>query len=120
VGRLRSGRASCRMRAMLLAAGLGTRLRPLTDELPKALVPVGGKAPLVRSIEWLRRYGVTELTVNLHHLPGRVTAVLGDGEALGVRIDYSHEAALRGTAGALAACRARFEGARFLVVYADN
>ncbi|MHB8642698.1 MAG: nucleotidyltransferase family protein [Gaiellaceae bacterium] len=107
------------MKALLLAAGLGSRLRPLTDAVPKCLLPVAGKSTLLRAVELLRGQGVTDLIVNLHHRPETVVAVLGDGRALGVRVEYSHEPELLGTAGALDACRDRLDG-RFLVLFADN
>jgi NDP-sugar pyrophosphorylase family protein len=86
------------MKALLLAAGRGTRLRPLTELVPKCMLPVAGKPTLVRAVEWLRGWGVTELAINLHHVPERVIDRLGDGRALGVSIRYSYEAELRGTA----------------------
>lgn len=107
-------------RAMLLAAGLGSRLRPLTDRLPKCMVPVAGKPVLRRNVEWLRAWGVADLTVNLHHCPEAVTAHFGDGSGLGVRIGYSHEPELLGTAGALDPVRDLFAREPFWVVYADN
>jgi NDP-sugar pyrophosphorylase family protein len=79
------------MRALVLAAGLGTRLRPLTDVCAKPAIPVAGE-PIVRRIaRWLASYGVTDLVVNLHYLPHTVTAVLGDGSDLSVRVRYSWE-----------------------------
>jgi NDP-sugar pyrophosphorylase family protein len=108
------------MKALLLAAGRGTRLRPLTELVPKCMLPVAGKPTLVRAVEWLRGWGVTELAINLHHVPERVIDRLGDGRALGVSIRYSYEAELRGTAGATDACRAWIGDEPFLVVYADN
>ncbi len=86
-------------RAVVLAAGLGTRLRPLTDVLAKPAVPVAGQALVVRVLEWLRREGVTEAIVNLHHLPATVTGVLGDGAQLGLRVRYSWEPVILGSAG---------------------
>jgi NDP-sugar pyrophosphorylase family protein len=77
--------------ALVLAAGLGTRLRPLTDVCAKPAIPVAGK-PIIRRIAcWLAAHGVNDLVVNLHHLPHTVTAVLGDGTDLGVRVRYSWE-----------------------------
>ncbi len=108
------------MKAMLLAAGQGTRLRPLTNEIPKCMLPVGGKPVLQHNIEWLRGHGVVDLVVNLHHLPERVTGYFGDGKAFGVRIQYSPESELMGTAGAIWQAREFFQGERFWVVYADN
>jgi NDP-sugar pyrophosphorylase family protein len=108
------------MKAMLLAAGLGTRLRPLTDRLPKCMVPVAGKPVLQWNIEWLRSQGVTELVVNLHHYPESVTGYFGDGRAFGVRLEYSYEPELLGTAGALWGARRFLSAPRFWVLYADN
>jgi hypothetical protein len=86
---------------MVLAAGRGTRLRPLTDRLPKCMVPIGGKPLLEHTIEWLRGFGVTEVIINLSHLPDVIRDHLGDGERWGVRITYSLEAEPLGTAGEL-------------------
>ena len=108
------------MKAMLLAAGLGTRLRPLTDAMPKCMVPVAGKPILRRTIEWLRDQGVTDLTVNLHAYPDAVTGYFGDGGACGVRLRYSPERELLGTAGAVGAVAPWLGEEPFLVVYADN
>lgn len=98
------------MKAMVFAAGLGERLRPATDILPKPLFPVLG-VPL---IEWvlrgLRAASVTEAVVNLHHLPARVVRYLGSGSTLGVRVEYSDEPILLGTGGGLWAVRGFFCG----------
>ena len=108
------------MKAMLLAAGLGTRLKPLTDHCPKCMVPVAGKPVLQRNIEWLGSQGVVDLVVNLHHYPEAVTGYFGNGGAFGVRINYSYEPELLGTAGALWAARRFLASESFWVVYADN
>jgi NDP-sugar pyrophosphorylase family protein len=84
---------------VVLAAGLGTRLRPLTDFLAKPAVPVAGRALVVRVLEWLRREGVSDVVMNLHHLPATVTALVGDGESLGLRVRYSWERDILGSAG---------------------
>lgn len=77
--------------ALVLAAGLGTRLRPLTDVCAKPAIPVAGE-PIVRRIaRWLAMHGVRDLVVNLHYLPGTITSVLGDGSDLSVRVRYSWE-----------------------------
>lgn len=107
------------MRALLLAAGLGTRLQPLTESVPKAMVPVGGVPMLERNIRLLKESGITEMAVNLHHLPEVVRGHFGDGSGFGVSIRWSHEPQLLGTAGALLPLRDFFED-RFLVLYADN
>jgi NDP-sugar pyrophosphorylase family protein len=108
------------MKAMLLAAGLGTRLRPLTDHCPKCMVPVAGKPVLQRNIEWLRSRGIVDLVVNLHYCPDAVTGYFGDGSAFGVRLEYSYEPELLGTAGALWGARRFLSGQRFWVLYTDN
>lgn len=108
------------MRALLLAAGEGTRLRPLTDTVPKAMVPVAGIPVLERNVRWLAAAGVTDLAINLHHLPEAVQKHFGDGSRLDVRIRWSYEPELLGTAGALAPLRTWLSDESFLVVYADN
>ena len=108
------------MNAMLLAAGLATRLRPLTDHLPKCMVPVAVKPVLQWNIEWLRSQGIVNLVVNLHHQPEAVVNYLEDGRSFGVTIDYSYESYLLGTAGALWAARRFFWEESFIVLYADN
>lgn len=86
-------------RALVLAAGLGTRLRPLTARHAKGAVPVNGE-PLVRRIlRWLAAHGISEAVVNLHYRPASIAAVLGDGSDLGVRIRYSWEQPVLGSAG---------------------
>jgi mannose-1-phosphate guanylyltransferase len=77
--------------ALILTAGLGTRLRPLTDALAKASIPVGGEPIVRRIIRWLVSQGVTDLVLNLHHRPETITAVVGDGLDLGARVRYSWE-----------------------------
>jgi mannose-1-phosphate guanylyltransferase len=89
-------------RAMILAAGFGTRLGELTQVRPKPMLPICG-APLVRwAALWLRAQGVREIVVNLHHLGEQIAAELGDGSELGLEIAYSHEEGLiLGTGGGL-------------------
>ena len=83
----------------MLAAGLGTRLQPLTSWRAKPALPVAGETLVERIIEGLSSQGVRDLVLNLHHLPETVTGVLGDGGAHGVRIRYSFEQLLLGSAG---------------------
>jgi len=108
------------VKAMLLAAGLGTRLRPWTEDRPKCMVDVAGKPVLQRNLEWLRSQGVVEVVVNLHLHAQVVTGHFGDGRAFGVHIDYSYEPDLMGTAGAIWMARDFFAGSPFWVVYGDN
>ena len=106
-------------RAMVLAAGLGTRLRPLIPDLPKCMVPLGNKPLLEYTILWLRKFGVTDIVINLHHLPHVVQAYFGDGTRWGTRIRYSLEEAILGTAGGVKRVVDRFAGPIF-VWYGDN
>jgi len=89
------------MKAMILAAGEGTHLRPLTEHCPKPMLPVGGRPLLEYLLKLLCSHGVREVAINLHHRPEAVTSHLGDGSRLGMKIVYSHEERLLGTAGAL-------------------
>jgi mannose-1-phosphate guanylyltransferase len=89
------------MKAMILAAGLGTRLRPLTDERPKALVEVSGRTLLEIALARLRTYGVREVIVNVHHFADMVVAYLQENGNFGMRIAVSREDVLLGTGGGL-------------------
>lgn len=79
------------MRAMIFAAGLGTRLKPLTDTLPKALVPLAGKTLLQWQIERLKAAGITDIVVNVHHFPDMIINYLRDNDNFGCRIAVSDE-----------------------------
>jgi len=103
---------------MILAAGEGTRLRPLTDTCPKPMLPIGGEPLLAHTLAWMRHYGVNEVAVNLHHLPGAITDHFGDGSAFGMAITYSYEPELLGTAGAVKRLGDYFDST-FYVVYGD-
>jgi NDP-sugar pyrophosphorylase family protein len=89
------------MKAMILAAGLGTRLRPLTDDKPKALVTVGGRTLLEIVIQRLRFFGVREVIVNVHHFAEMVCAYLDDKGSFGMRVEVSREEELLDTGGGL-------------------
>jgi NDP-sugar pyrophosphorylase family protein len=106
-------------KAMLLAAGTGTRLRPFTETVSKCMVRIAGKPILEHNIAWLRKYGVTDIVINLHYLPETVKDHFGDGRRLGVNIDYSFEPELLGTAGAVRKVADSFDGP-FFVWYGDN
>jgi NDP-sugar pyrophosphorylase family protein len=90
------------MKAMVLAAGLGTRMRPLTLLRAKPALPVLNRPLLHWTLERLARAGVSEVMINLHHLPDSVTDVVGDGKQFGLRVSYSRERTILGTAGAAA------------------
>lgn len=106
------------MKALILAAGAGTRLRPLTDSCPKPMLPVAGKPLLEWTLRWLRAYGIREVALNLHHLPAIVRDGLGDGSRFALRLRYAYEPVLRGTAGALHGFPGFFDQP-FLVIYGD-
>jgi mannose-1-phosphate guanylyltransferase len=89
------------MKAMVLAAGLGTRLRPLTDERPKALVEIGGRTLLEITLTRLREFGVRDVIINVHHLADRVVEYLKAHGDFGMRIEVSRERVLLDTGGGL-------------------
>lgn len=105
------------MKAMILAAGFGTRLWPLTVGRTKPAIPFLNRPLIAHTIEYLRQYGVEELIINLHHEPASVRDQIGDGSAHGVRISYSvEEPEILGTSGALDRVREQLEAETFLVV----
>ena len=89
------------MRAMVFAAGLGTRLRPLTDERPKALVTVAGRTLLDLTLSRLRAFGVTEVILNVHHFADKIVDYLHANQNFGMRIEISREEVLLDTGGGL-------------------
>jgi mannose-1-phosphate guanylyltransferase len=108
------------VKAFLLAAGLGTRLRPLTDSTPKCMLPIGGAPLLDIWLDALAKAGVDEVLVNLHHLPGVVRAHVA-ARSTTPRVHLVEEPALLGSGGTLLANRDFVRGEdEFLAVYADN
>ncbi len=110
---------------MILAAGRGERMRPLTDRLPKPLLPVGGRPLIVWHLDRLARAGFLDIVINHAHLGDQIEALLGDGDAWGVRIHYSPEPAgaletAGGIANALPLLGARSDNAPFLVINGDT
>ena len=104
------------MRAMVLSAGYGTRLWPLTEDRTKPAIPILGK-PLVGYVaEYLAQFGVDDIVVNLHHRPESVREALGDGSKFGVKLRYVEEPEILGTSGALDNARELFEHDTFVVV----
>jgi NDP-sugar pyrophosphorylase family protein len=108
---------SCK--ALILAAGEGTRLRPLTLDRPKPMLPINGKPVLEYTVGWLREHGVRDIAINLHHRPEVIVNHFGDGSALGVSIVYSHEDSILGTAGAVRKLNGFLSGGPLIVVYGD-
>ena len=107
------------MKAMLLAAGRGERLRPLTDRVPKALVEAGGKPLIVWHLERAAAAGCREIVINVSHLGERIVEHLGDGSRYGLRIAYSREAEPLETAGGIAQALPLLAAEPFLLVNAD-
>jgi mannose-1-phosphate guanylyltransferase len=107
------------MKAMVLAAGQGTRLHPLTEQIPKALVPVAGRPMIEYSLLLLKRYGIRDIVINLHHLGEQIERYLGDGAQWGLQITYSKEPDLLDTGGGLLKAKPFLQGGRFIVINTD-
>jgi len=107
------------MKAMILAAGRGERMRPLTDNTPKPLLTIGGKYLILWVIDKLKQAGVTDLVVNVSHLAGHIEQALGDGAKFGVHIQYSFEREALETAGGIAWALPLLDDQPFLVVNSD-
>jgi mannose-1-phosphate guanylyltransferase len=107
------------MKAMVLAAGLGTRLRPLTYEMAKPLVPVLNRPIMAHILELVRRHGFTDVIANLSYLPEQLRERFGNGSEYGVSLEWSFEEELLGTAGGVRNVRGFFDRGPFLVMAAD-
>ena len=107
------------MKAMILAAGRGERLRPTTDSLPKALVPVAGRPMIDYPLLLLRHYGIREIVINLHHLGAQIEDYLGNGSKRGLKILYSKERELLDTGGGLLKAKPYLDGGTFIVINTD-
>jgi len=108
------------MKAVLLAAGKGMRLKPITDKIPKVMIPINRKPILEYHIERLAKAGINDVFINLHHLPKRIKNYFKDGKKWGVKIKYSYEPEISGTAGAIKKLENKLDSSPFLVVYGDN
>ncbi|HLQ32081.1 MAG TPA: nucleotidyltransferase family protein [Chloroflexota bacterium] len=106
------------MKALILAAGEGTRLGALTRGRPKPMLPVGGRPLLEHQLDLLRHHGIIEVAINLHYKPQSIVEYLGDGSRFGVSITYSSETRLLGSAGAAKRLGWFFRDS-FLVMYGD-
>ena len=108
------------MKALIFAAGLGTRLKPYTDTMPKALVPVGGKPLLYHVVMKLKAAGFDELVINVHHFPDSIIGYVHDQKDFGMKVSFSDERDfLRETGGGILYARKKLEGAPFLVHNVD-
>jgi len=106
------------VKALILAAGKGTRISHLTQNYPKPMLPVGEKPLLVHLIQLLQRHGIEEIAINVHHAPKVIIDYLGNGSQHDVTLTYSYEAQLLGTAGAAKRLE-HFLDETFVVVYGD-
>jgi NDP-sugar pyrophosphorylase family protein len=107
-------------RALVLTAGLGTRLRPLTYARAKAAVPVAGVPLVTRILRWLRTHDITEAVLNLHHRPDSLTKIVGEGRDVGVAVRYSWEQPILGSAGGPRRAMPLIERDPFLIVNGDT
>jgi len=105
---------------MILAAGVGSRLQPITATIPKAMIEVGGRPLIEYAVDTLVRSGVEEAIVNLHHHGNRIREHLGDGTAYGLKLIYSEEDPLLGSGGGIYKARAWLDGDDFATLNADT
>src|SRR5687767_13395397 len=106
--------------ALVLTAGLATRLQPLSSVRAKAALPVGGEALVSRILHWLHAAGVRRVVLNLHHQAASITRIVGDGSALGLSVRYSWEPEVLGSAGGPARAIPLLASDRFLIVNGDT
>jgi len=107
------------VKAMILAAGLGTRLRPLTDTIPKPMIDVAGHPMVAYPLAVVRESGIRDVIINLHHLGEQIRAALGDGTRYGLSITYSEEDPILDTGGAIKKAEAFLSGDTFVVLNGD-
>ncbi len=105
--------------AMILAAGRGSRLAPLTDDIPKPLLEVHGHPLIVHQLQWLKRAGIERVVINLFHLGNDIRQTLGDGSHFGLQIAYSEEPALLETGGGIAHARKLLGEDPFILLNGD-
>jgi mannose-1-phosphate guanylyltransferase/phosphomannomutase len=105
---------------MVMSAGAGTRLRPLTFAVPKPMVPIANKPVLEHTLDNLKRHGIREVILNLHSYPGMIQDYFGDGALRGMRLTYSLEPKLLGTAGGVKKAESFLKGETFLVMSGDG
>jgi NDP-sugar pyrophosphorylase family protein len=106
--------------ALVLTAGLATRLRPLSDVRAKAAMPVAGTAIIGRILRWLQQAGIRRVVLNLHHKPESITSVVGDGMQFGVEVRYSWEPEVLGSAGGPRRALPLLESDRFFIINGDT
>ncbi|MBS4025288.1 MAG: NDP-sugar synthase [Clostridia bacterium] len=107
------------MKAMIMAAGVGSRLMPLTATMPKPMVPILGKPVMEHGVNLLKQHGVTQIISNLHYLPDVIRSYFANGQAFGVEMDYSYEETLMGTAGGVKNNQYFLETDTFVILSGD-
>ena len=108
------------MKAVVLCAGIGTRLGSLTKTVPKPMLPLNGRPLLAYTLNYLRQFDIREIAVNVHFFPEQIINYFKDGHSYGVQLYYSHEEKLLGTAGAMVKLAPWLEGEEeFMVLYGD-
>lgn len=107
------------MKAMILCAGLGTRLRPLTLQIPKPLLPILNKPLLEYIFYLLQDANITEIIINLHHLPEQIQSIVGSGKKYGMNVKYSYEPEILGSVGGIKNVEDFFQEETFLVINGD-
>lgn len=108
------------MKAMILAAGLGTRLRPITNAVPKPLLPLAGRPLIEWNLLLLQRHGVRDVIINTHHLGEQIEQALGDGSRLGMALRFSREPVILGTGGGIKQAASFFGSEPFFVLNGDT
>jgi len=108
------------MKAVVMAGGEGSRLRPLTAQLPKPLLPVAGRPVMEHIVNLLRRHGITEIVATVHYLADMIEEHFGDGSAFGVRMHYEREETPLGTAGAVKQAHDFLRDDAFLIISGDS
>lgn len=107
------------MRAMVLAAGVGSRLEPLTTQVPKPMVPVANRPVMQHIYALCRKHGITDVISNLHYQADKIRDYFGDGSKFGMNLEFIHEKELTGDAGGVRTCRKFFGDETFLVLMGD-
>src|SRR3990172_6552461 len=108
------------MKAMILAAGFGKRLQPLTLKRAKPAIPVMNVPLILHNLKFIKRSGISEAVINLHYLPDSIKNIVGDGSRLGMNIAYSYETEIMGTAGGLKKAEEFLKNSTFIMINSDT
>src|SRR3989344_9013022 len=108
------------MKTLILCGGLGTRLRSVVSDVPKAMAPIGGKPFLMYQIDWLKKFNLTEIILCVGYLKDHIKNYFGNGSLFGVKITYSEEEALLGTGGAIKNAEKLLNNEAFIVLNGDT